>query len=76
MTLFSTRRAAIGLRRILRTRWTPLLSAVAVGTLTAGLLCTGFVAGFLSNQTSDTTIQLPRDLAGLHATATSGSENS
>lgn len=62
------------IRRLFGTRWSPMLSAVAIGTLTAVLLCTVFVAGFLSNQTAETTIQFPADLAGLHATATSSNE--
>lgn len=61
-------------RRILRGRWTSTLSAMIIGTLTAGLLCAGFVAGFLSNSSSETTIQLPAGFPGLNATATSSTE--
>lgn len=73
MRLF-THGAAIGLRRFLSAKWTRTLTAVAVGALTAGLLCTGFVAGFLSNQAPGTTIQFPAGFPGLNATATSRSE--
>lgn len=49
--------------------------AVLIGSLTALLLCTGFVAGFLAKQSStETTVQLPANLMGLNATATSAGE--
>lgn len=74
MTLFTSRSARM-IGRLRRAKWLPSVWAIALGGLTAALLCAGFVAGFLSSQTTpEVTVQLPTGAAGLHATASSASE--
>jgi len=74
MTLFTSRSARI-IGKLRRAKWLPSVWAIGLGVLTAALLCSGFVAGFLSSQTTPgITVQLPSGAAGLHATASSESE--